>query len=378
MTTAPALARTRVAIDDRPVPERDGYADVLRAFSLLVVVVWHWVFTVVQWRADGPHASNPIGTTQGLWLLTWVLQVMPLFFFVGGFAHLATWRSVVAKGGGYGEFVRRRLGRLGGPTLVVLSVVLAARVAVEVVAPGVEWAGRGLLLIVSPLWFLGVYVVLVLLTPLAIRLHDAVGEVALVLMAAAAVWVDLGRFRYEVDGVAWINMVVVWALVHQFGFFWERLRDAPARTHWTIFLGGLFALTAFTNMGLYPRSMVGVPGEQISNMAPPTLTIVALGLLQIGLAGLLRPTVMRWVARPRPTRLVGAANRLSMTIFLWHLTGYALAYGALRLAGLDAPEDTTGDWWLQRPLWLVAPALATVPVVSIFHGYESRRRRQPA
>ncbi|HLG00388.1 MAG TPA: acyltransferase [Acidimicrobiia bacterium] len=368
------IARTKVAIDDRSPSDRDGYADVLRAFSLLIVVLWHWVFTVVQWRPDGPHASNPIGTTHGLWLLTWLLQVMPLFFFVGGFAHLATWRSVAANGGGYATFVRRRLGRLGGPTLITLAVVGVVRLGVEIVAPGVGWAGRGLLLIISPLWFLGVYVVLVLITPLMIKTHDAIGEVALVLLAGAAMWVDLGRFRYDIDGIAWVNMIVVWALVHQVGFFWERLREAPARAHWTIAIGGLFALTGFTNMGLYPRSMVGVPGEQISNMAPPTLTIVALGLLQVGLIGLARPIVMRWVERERPARWVAAANRLSMTIFLWHLTGYAIAYGALRLVGLDAPEATTGEWWLQRPLWLVAPALATMPVVSVFHGFESRRR----
>ncbi|HRE00934.1 MAG TPA: hypothetical protein PLV68_06515, partial [Ilumatobacteraceae bacterium] len=40
---------------------RDPYVDFLRAFSLLVVVAWHWVFTIIIWRDDGPHATNPIG-----------------------------------------------------------------------------------------------------------------------------------------------------------------------------------------------------------------------------------------------------------------------------------------------------------------------------
>ncbi len=70
---------------------RDRYVDFLRAFSILVVVVWHWVFTVVWWADDGPHASNPIGSTFGLWFVTWFLQVLPLFFFVGGYATLQGW-----------------------------------------------------------------------------------------------------------------------------------------------------------------------------------------------------------------------------------------------------------------------------------------------
>jgi hypothetical protein len=89
--------------------------------------------------------------------------------------------------------------------------------------------------------------------------------------------------------------VVVWALAHQLGYFYERLVAAPRRFAWSLTLGGLFAMLGLTNMGLYPRSMVGVPGEDISNMAPPTLCIVALTLLQVGLSpgsgagGLRRP-----------------------------------------------------------------------------------------
>jgi hypothetical protein len=61
---------------------RDPFIDFVRAFSLLIVVLWHWVFTILLWNPDGPHASNPIGFTRGLFLVTWLFQVMPLFFFV--------------------------------------------------------------------------------------------------------------------------------------------------------------------------------------------------------------------------------------------------------------------------------------------------------
>ena len=63
---------------------REIYIDFLRAISLIVVVIWHWVFTVLSISETRVDANNPIGTTPGLWIATWVLQVLPLFFFVGG------------------------------------------------------------------------------------------------------------------------------------------------------------------------------------------------------------------------------------------------------------------------------------------------------
>lgn len=148
---------------------------------------------------------------------------------------------------------------------------------------------------------------------------------------------------------------------------------APRRVGWCLFLGGFFALLGLTNMGLYPRSMVGVPGEAISNMGPPTLCIVALAVLQVGLALLVRPAALRWMAAPVPARLLAWAGANAMTVFLWHLAGYAVAYGFLRLAGWAAPEATTWDWWAQRPVWLAAPALATAPLVVLFRRFDGRR-----
>ena len=55
------------------------FIDFMRAVSLLVVVCWHWVFTILLWKPDGPHATNPIGFTHGMFIVTWLFQVMPLF-----------------------------------------------------------------------------------------------------------------------------------------------------------------------------------------------------------------------------------------------------------------------------------------------------------
>jgi hypothetical protein len=97
---------------------RDEFIDLCRAFSLLVVVLWHWVFTIVVWRASGPSADSPLGFTRNLWILTWVLQVMPVFFFVGGYAHMRLWLKLRGSAAG---FVLGRMRRLLVPSLALLG-----------------------------------------------------------------------------------------------------------------------------------------------------------------------------------------------------------------------------------------------------------------
>ena len=51
-----------------------------------------------------------------------------------------------------------------------------------------------------------------------------------------------------------------------------------------------------TNLGVYPRSMVSLAGED-SNILPTTPCIAALAVFQLGVALLLRPAAQRWLAR---------------------------------------------------------------------------------
>ena len=255
---------------------RNYYIDFLRAFSLLIVVAWHWVFTIVLWKDDGPHATSPIGFTTGLWMATWLLQVMPLFFYVGGYSHLVAWQKARAGGESIWRFVWRRIRRLAVPALALLMVWIALGIALGAIF-NLKWIGRGVLLVVSPLWFMGVYLMLVALLPLFLWLHQRWDSIVLVFLAAAAGTVDILRFRYHWEWLGIINMIFVWGLCHQLGFFYDRIVAATRRTDWTLLWGGLAALAGLVASGLYPGSMVGVPGER-SNMAPPTMCIVALVL----------------------------------------------------------------------------------------------------
>lgn len=352
---------------------RDPFVDLLRAGSLLVVVLWHWVFTVLVWRPDGPHASNPIGRTPGLWLATWVLQVMPVFFFVGGYVHHRTWRSSRDRAGRAGDwqFLQKRLVRLVSPTLALLALVALARFGAHALAPEAAWTDRALFLLVSPLWFLGVYLLLVLVTPVAARAHAWAGESALVALGAGVVLVDLLRFRFDVPYVEWANFLFVYGFAHQLGFWWEALAAAPRHRLAALTVGGLTGLVVLTSVGLYPRSMVGVPGETISNMAPPTACILALCCFQVGLVMLARRRVTAWLETGGAARPVAWANRNSMTVFLWHFTGYAVFVALLGVASIGIGEHPDAAWWIQRPLWVVGPALCTIPLVRAFRRFEA-------
>lgn len=361
-------------------PGRDSYVDFLRALSLLVVVVWHWAFTILRWGPDGPSATSPLGFTSGLWLLTWLLQVMPLFFYIGGYVHLRSWGAARGRGESIGRFVGRRLRGLAVPGAALLITWLTLGSVLEA-AFDQPWIGRAVLLVVSPLWFLAVYLMLIALLPVALWLHRRFDVLVVVWLAGLAMLVDVLRFRYGHAGLGWLNMVVVWGLAHQAGFFHERLRTAPRRLDLALLWTGLFGLTGLVFSGLYPGSMVGVPGDKWSNMAPPTFVIVALLAFQMGVAEVLRPWLTARLRRPRWARSNELINRFALPLFLFHTTGMAvwLALGwglfGAALPGTDPRPDL--EWWFERPVAVAGPLLCTLPVIALFGRRWARPPSRP-
>ena len=358
--------------------ERDEVIDLLRSLATTTVVIWHWVFTILVWKADGPHADNPIGYVSGLWSLTWVLQVMPLFFVAGGYTHSVAWARYRDTPGAWRRFVGRRAAQLGIPALVLIALVVGVGVLIGVLHPGRDrWLPRGVALVLSPLWFLIVYLVLVCTVPVWDRLHRRWGELVPLWLGAGAMAVDVARFRYDVPGVAWLNMVLVWAAAHQIGWSWDRLRDAPKRFGHALMLLGFASLVGLTNMGLYPRSMVGTTSsaDRFSNMGPPTLPLVALCVAQVGLVIANRERILDIAHRPRVRRFVEWLSRNAMPLFLWHTVGFAAFYAIARMV-VDLPEEPSLAWWLARPAWLVGPLLLTLPLLAV--SSLTRRSTSPA
>lgn len=371
-----ALRRTVTEMADKTPPDRDRYVDFLRAFSIATVVLGHWFIAIIVWRDDYVRVVNVVGVTRGLWLLTWVLQVMPLFFFVGGFSNAKTYTSMRNRGETYGAFMRARMARLWRPTLVFAGVWAVVEVALHVFDVGRDGVFRGTFLPFGPLWFLLVYAGVVAASPLMLRLHRAGGIVVVTGLVAAVALVDVARFALDVPGVGWANLALVWLLVHQIGFFYEdgSLVAAGARAHASMAIAGLAGLVALTNVGVYPRSMVGTDVERLSNMNPPTLCIVSLACWLIGLAMLLRDRVNRRLANRGPWSAVIAANSMIMTVFLWHLTAYLVTILALHPLGLGRDLDSTLSWWAQRPVWLLAPLAPLALFVALFGRFEREAR----
>jgi acyltransferase-like protein len=293
---------------------RDPYLDALRAASLLVVVFFHWFGTILHWSPTGPHATSPLASVPGLWLGTWLLQVMPVFFYVGGCLHRRAHRPGYVRG--------RLVGLLSATAPLLLGWAVVG--AVLTVAGGARWARGVVLLALSPLWFLVVYLLLVALLPVAIRLHRRLGAGALPLLVAVAAVVDGLRLGLGLPWVGWLNLAVVWGLAHQAGFHHERLMTLPRRWGYGLVAAGLLGLCGLLALG-YPGSMVGVPGQKWSNMSPPTLAIVALTTLQVGLIRLAYPAVPRLLERAAARRALAIANRYGMPVFLFHLTTFLLA-----------------------------------------------------
>ncbi|MFN2525985.1 MAG: acyltransferase [Actinomycetota bacterium] len=349
-----------------PGGRRDELIDLLRSLATTTVVLWHWVFTILVWRADGPHADNPIGYVSGLWSLTWVLQVMPLFFVAGGFVHARAWARDRSQKGAWAKFVKRRAVQLGVPALVLIAVVAGAGIAVAFLhAGGDPWVPRGILLVLSPLWFLVVYMVLVVTVPIWDALDRRWGELVPIALGVATMGIDLVRFRFGHPEVAWFNMVLVWGAAHQVGWSWERLREAPVRFGHSLMLIGFAGLVGLTNMGLYPRSMVGTTStvDRFSNMGPPTLPIVALLIFQVGLVVAYRERVIEFAERRPVRRFIAWLSDNAMPLFLWHTVGFALFYAAMRALG-SVPEEPNLLWWVSRPLWVIGPALLTLPLLT--------------
>ena len=355
------------ALVDATPASRDRVVDLLRAASIGIVVLWHWALAVTHWRADGALTMpNPVDDVPGLWTATWVLQVMPMFFFVGGYANLAGWHAVTRGGGGAGSFVRGRMGRLLAPLIPWLGCWLVVDLAWQA-AGGRSVLDWGLVVFV-PLWFLGVYAGVVVAVPVTAGLHTRWRWRVLAGLGAGIVAADAARLGLDVSGptVGLVGSGLVWLFCHQLGYFWRdgTLVAGGRRRANAVTIAGVTALVALTTLGPYPRSMVAVRGEDVSNMFPTTACIAALAVFQLGLVLRLRPQLEAWLQRRGPWRAVVAANGVAMPVFCWHMTALVVFVGIYERAGFTLADEPSADWWLARPAWVIGPGMLLAGVVA--------------
>lgn len=355
-------------------PERNRYVDFLRAVSITVVVLGHWLMAAPTVESGVAFTlSDMLHVAPWTQWLTWIFQVMPLFFVVGGYANAASWVSARRRGLGYAAWVSRRLHRLVRPLVPFLAVWCGLAFVARWLGIGRRVVESGSRAAFVPTWFLAVYVLVVVLAPAMHRWWRRAGMTSFWVLVAGTASVDVLARAAGADWIRWANYAFVWLALHQLGYAWRDGTLAARRGALGCALGGGAALLVLVGLASYPVSMVTVPGETQANSAPPTLALLALGLAHAGGAVALEGRIQGFVGRAGVWTATVFVNGIIMTLYLWHATVMVLVVGIAEWPGGLGLRfvPNTSAWWLTRLPWLVLLLAVLALFAAVFGRSES-------
>jgi fucose 4-O-acetylase-like acetyltransferase len=351
-------------------PVRNLAVDFYRVAGVVLIVLGHWLAGSVTYHDGYFGRQNPLVDQPWTEWLTWPFQAVPTFFLVAGYAGAVSWThrrdsDDVSRQ----TWVRHRLARVLGPTTIYVGLVSAIVVAVDLChVPGstLEYAGWA---VAMHLWFLAVYLVVVSLTPVAIAAQRRWGlkvPLALALGVAAVDGLSLGG---HVAYLGWLNYLLCWGALYQLGIAW-REGGLAGRKPMLLAAGSAVVLALLIGLGLYPVSMIGIPGQPVQNTSPPTVAMLAFACAQAGLVMTLAPALNRALRAGFVQRVLTTANSNVMALYLWHMIPVVIVAIVGYPAGLlPQPVEGTGDWWLARLEWVVILSLVTaVEMVLLYRG----------
>ncbi|WP_405977283.1 acyltransferase [Streptomyces sp. NBC_00158] len=385
MSALSVLRDAAERIDRRTPAHRDRAVDGLRALALLAVPTGHWLLGGFTLDADGGlHNASPLSAFGALAPASWVLQMLGVFFLVGGYASVL---SFGRRTGSTGAWLKGRMVRLGRPVLGVTAVWALAAPALYAAGVPEATLRTGATLVVQPLWFVGVYAVVTALTPYCVRAAERLGGWAAAPLLGSVAVVDFLRYGpLEGSVPSWLSVLNVlpgWLFAYQLGVAWGG-RRIGRRGAWLLLAGGAALFAVLLLVFHYPASMVGVPGEARTNSHPPSLLVLALASAQSGAAVLLRDRLAGLLARPALWAPVVVVNLSAMTVLCWHQTAMLAAAvpGALAGAvpGLTTAPDTLG-WIAARAAWMPVFAVLLVVIARYARRFEAAPaggRRAPA
>lgn len=357
-------------------PERNRYVDLLRAVSILVVVIGHWIIRT-GWYVDGELTPGSMleSDPQTQWL-TWIFQVMPIFFIVGGYSNAVSLESAKRKGIGYAGWLAARLHRLVSPLLLLLVVWAAAALVMNLMGTRTVVIQFTTAAALIPTWFLAIYTMLVLLAPVAYKFWRRFGFKSFFVFVALAAITDTASFAADMKWAGWTNYFWVWLAVHQLGFAWRDGRLGGVWVRLGISAFGFAVLYALIFKGPYPMAMVGSPDPGLSNTLPPKITLLALGLFQFGLLLSLESPMRRALDNLRLWTATVLINSMIMTLYLWHITVMIMVGSVMYVSdgfGFGI-EPGTSEWWATRPIWVGVLLICLVPVALLLSPLERRSR----
>jgi len=354
-------------------PDRNRAVDLYRAAAMGVVALGHWLGTVVVLRHGKLDGGNLLDFAPEYGWITWIGQVMPLFFFVGGFASATSLRSAERRGVRPADWIATRLRRMTAPA-AVLAAFWAVALVVGAVAGGAGTVGLAAAGAAIPLWFLANYTIDTALAPFTFRwfrAHPVAFPAVLLGVFAVAEWASFAGIRF----VPQINWVIGWLGFQIAGFAWQDGRLPTGRTL-AAAAAALWALAvAAVTLGPWPAVMLHHGGLDHSPTHPPSTALLLFGFAYSLTAAALAPAVDRWLARSaRAWKVTIGANSVAMSVYLWHMTAGMLVIGVAHLAGLipTSAAGTAGWWWTKLP-YLVANVAVLAPIVRRVAPIEQRQ-----
>ncbi len=316
-------------IAQRTPADRDRAIDVIRIVSLIGVVAGHTIMATSLIEHDVFRWGNLLTTSVVFQALTWIFQIMPLFFFAGVAASVGSYR----RGMSWGGWLLKRCTRLYRPVFYYLAfwagvlLILKPLLPIHVYEP---IAGISIQL----LWFLGAYVMVLAAVPLLLRITTVGRLVASVAGTYALVaLVDAIRINdHSWSALGYVNFVV-WLIPGMFGVAYRRglLTAANALR---VGVAMLPVNVAMVWAGPYELSLVGIETQHIKNMTPPSLLLAGHAIMLCAFAIAAAPAISRWAARPQVWRLAVIGNTGAMTLYLWHMPALLGMHLAFDLAGL--------------------------------------------
>ena len=355
---------------------RDPVIDLVRALCVVAIVLLHGLQMGVTVGPHGPVLEY--ATVGASWYppVTWLLQVLPVFFVIGGFSGMLAFRRLRDRGGTATDFVVGRVHRLLLPAVVTISVVAVVLAVLQVRGVPPELLLEAGVRYGQPLWFLGVFLGSQAVLPTLLRAHERAPLGTLAVLGAGALGVNAraepdrsGRRRLCEPRLRLARPAAAGLLPRRRTPRRAAPRDPRAdRCEAVALLAGAFALGIFSP-------------DLIAQMNPPTSALLLVGVAQTAAFTLLRPTLAALIARPRLSAVTAFVTARTMTIYLWKLpvlltmagvSAYLAEHGGLLL-----PDPSGLLWWTLRPSWLVLSLVLTAAVAWALGGMERRRLHHP-
>lgn len=354
-----STSRGRVAAQTIPA-QRDLALDAARVACLIAVVVLHILLVTLTTDPSSGALRSVMAPTEASWYapVSWLVQVMPLFFAVGGCASAISWSRQSAEGVSAAAWVRARLLRLVVPATAVWVVLGSVGAVAALAGMPADWASMALQGLGMHLWFVGAYTACLVGVPLLHGLHGRRPALTLAVLVTVCAAIEALRIAVERPWWGLLGFVSIWLTIHQIGFFRHDGSFARASA------GRLLAITALSVLALIALTALPWWGEDgLSTLNPPTLCMIALGAAQACLLQLCSPALDRLMRRRRVQAVAWVIGSRATTLYLWHLPVIVAVMAVWWLLGGPDPVPGSSQWWLWRlPLGLLCWALILLVV----------------